>query len=88
MITITDLKAMKCKLIKWNGGIMLEYYLGIRGEGRGIGDSRLSVWFGERDDTPFKTYLTLPSAKIYLEHVDNPERFRAFYNLMTGKVIP
>jgi len=87
MITIDDVKAMRLKMISWNGGIMQEYFKPIRGGGLAFHDVRLSVWFGEHPDHPFKVYLTMPQSKVYLEHVDTPERFKQFYNLMTGKVM-
>lgn len=83
-MTQDELKKLGCKQILWNGAIP-EWYLPVRGDGRGLKDQRLSVIFDEHPDYPVMAWLIVPSCKIALKHVTTIEQFCQMYTLLTGK---
>ena len=85
MMNERELKQLGCKEIHWNptyNGGFKEWYLPIRGDGRGY---RLSVIFGEHPDHPVLAWLTVPNCKLALPHVTTIEQFCQMYTLLTGK---
>ena len=77
-----------CNIIHWNpkyNGGFFEYYLPVKGDGRGPYDVRLSVRFGEHPDHPFRVYLIGPSSMFVLDYIVTIEDFVTMYRFVTGK---
>jgi len=83
-----ELQKLGCKKINWNpawDGGFFEWYAPVKGDGRGLKDSRLSVIFGEHPDHPVLAWLVLPGYKLALPHVTTIEQFCQMYTLLTGR---
>ena len=77
-----------CNIIHWNpkyNGGFFEYYLPVKGDGRGPYDVRLSVRFGEHPDHPVRVYLIGPSSMFVLDYIVTIEDFVTMYRFVTGK---
>lgn len=79
---ITENECQGMKRINWNGGIIREYYRPITGDGIGFTDSRLSIRFGERNDTPFAVYLILPQSIIKMNGTKTLADFDNLFSLI------
>lgn len=83
-----ELQSLGCKKIHWNpawNGGFFEWYAPVKGDGRGLKDSRLSVIFGEHPDHPVLAWLVLPGYKLALPHITTIEQFCQMYTLLTGR---
>ena len=85
MLTQDELKNIGCKAISWNGGIIMEWYLPVKGTIYSINSTRLGVRFNEHPDDPVKVYLICPSTMVRLQHVTTIDDFLTMYRLLTGK---
>ena len=85
MLTQDELKNIGCRYISWNNGAFCEWWLPVKGAGRGLRDSRLGVRFNEHPDDPVKVYLICPSTMVRLQHVTTIDDFLTMYRLLTGK---
>jgi hypothetical protein len=87
-MTPDELKAIGCDVIHWNpkyNGGFFEYYLPVKGDGRGFYDVRLSVRFGEHPDHPVRVYLIGPNSMFALDYIFTIEDFATMYRFVTGK---
>lgn len=83
-----ELEKLGCKKIHWNpnyNGGYLEWYLPLTGDGRGMGDTRLSVTFNEYPEYPFLVWLVTPFEKIALEGVKTVGQFKTAYEFISGE---
>lgn len=87
-------ESLNFKKLEWNGGIIVEYYLPIKGDGDDpYTDVRLSVRIGDNMIDRKKLngeaciMLMMPGYMYYFKHVRYPSEFIMLYKLLTGKLL-